>query len=254
MNKEKFTIPFPDESEIQKEIHQIVRTGLKPKQSFFSYIKSMYQCLGIRQLLSDRSELAFTIIIAAFVVFFYILKPDPEFMKAEDLYISLFCLSPVLFIVLTVYTYSNKLINATYEVEMACKYNVFQIIAFRMLLFSFMTVLANTWTILVMVKTYDAFQFIRAFMISNSGLFIFSILFLYVMMKRRTKMAAGMMIFGWLIGHLLLGFLANELYSALLMSIPLFVYGLILVASIVIYFNFIQKLFHYKTEGGAFVG
>lgn len=246
MGKEKFHIPFPDEDTIRNQINQIVSTSVKSKESFFTYLKSMYQQVGIKHLFSDRSELTFILITAITLLILFFIRPDPSTAQMDDLYAFIFLISPVLFIVLSIYTYTNKIMNATYEVEMVCKYNVFQIIAFRMLVFSVITILVNSLTIFFIVRVYDYIQFFRAFMISTSGLFIFSIVFLYILMKRRTKVVATIMIFAWLIGNLLLRFMNNKLYSDILVNIPLFIYGIIIIISIFIYINFLKRLIHYK--------
>lgn len=246
MSKEKFQIPIPDERTITREINQIVATGVQRNESFLSFLKSMYQHVGLKHLFSDRSESAFALLTIITFFVFYIFMPDPAMAKTEELYACIFLFSPVLFIALSIYTYSNKMMNGTYEVEMVCKYHVFQIIAFRMLMFSVITILVNGLTILFIVMTYEYIQFFRAFMISNTGLFLFSIIFLYVLMLRRTTVMAILTIFGWLIGNVLLWVLNNKLYSALLMNIPLFIYGIIIFASIFVYMKFIKKLIHYR--------
>lgn len=246
MGKEKFHIPFPDEDTIRNQINQIVSTSVKGKESFFTYLKSMYQQVGIKHLFSDRSELTFILITAITLLILFFIRPDPATAQMDDLYAFIFLISPVLFIVLSIYTYTNKITNATYEVEMVCKYNVFQIIAFRMLVFSVITILVNSLTIFFIVRVYDYIQFFRAFMISTSGLFIFSVVFLYILMKRRTKVVATIMIFAWLIGNLILRFMNNKLYSDILVNLPLFIYGIIIIISIFIYINFLKRLIHYK--------
>lgn len=246
MKKEKFQIPFPDESTISHQINHIVKCGVKRKESFSAYLKTMYEQVGLRHLFSDRSELTFMLITALTIISIYIFSPDPASAKTDDLYAFIFLFSPVLFIALSIYTYSNKIINATYEVEMVCKYNVFQIIAFRMLLFSIITILINSLMILFIVIVYDNVQFFRAFMISNSGLFIFSIIFLFVMMKRQKTIFAISTIFGWLIGNLLLTLIDNKFYKELLVNMPLFIYGIIIIGSILVYIKCLKRLINYK--------
>ncbi|EKN70421.1 membrane protein [Neobacillus bataviensis LMG 21833] len=252
MDKEKFHIPFPDERTIQNQIKQIVASGVKHNDSFLSYLKSMYRQIGIRQLISERSELVFILFIAVNLLSVLLIKSGTLLGEVENLYAFIFLISPVLFIALSVYTYSNKIMNATYEVEMTCKYNVYQVIAFRMLAFSIIAILVNSLTISIMVMAYNNVQFIRAFMISTTGLFIFSIVFLYTLMKRRTTIVVAMTIFGWVMGNLLLIFKFNKLYSDILVNMPLFVYAIVLFGCICIYFNFLSKLIHFKHTEGAF--
>lgn len=246
MSKEKFSIPFPDDETMQNEIGKIVATGVKRKEFFLSYLTSMYRQIGFRQLFSDRSELAFTLITAITLLICYLFSPDPSFAKADDVYAFIFLVSPVLFVALSFFTYSNKMANGTFEVEMVCKYHVFQIIAFRMLMFSLMTMMLNLFVIVWMISVYDHIQFFRALMISNSGLFLFSTMFLYVLMKRRTNFVSIITIASWLMGNILLSVVSNQWYSELLINMPLFIYGVVIAASLFGYIQLLKRFLHFK--------
>lgn len=54
MRKEKLAIPMPDEKIVKQEIQQIVSLGVKRKESFFQFMRSMIQQVGMRHLFSDR--------------------------------------------------------------------------------------------------------------------------------------------------------------------------------------------------------
>ncbi|WP_440896436.1 hypothetical protein ACS127_00085 [Amphibacillus sp. Q70] len=248
MNKEKLTIPLPNEQTIQQQIDHIVASGMKRNESFFTFVKSMYQQVGMRDLFSDRSELIFVFITAMTLLCTFFIRPESA--QADDLYGFIFLISPALFIALSVFTYANKITNATYEVEMACKYNVYQIIAFRMLIFSVLAILVNSITILFFVMTYDDVQFWRAFMISVTGLFIFSVIFLYTLMKRRTTIAVVMIVMGWTAGNILLRYMNHGLYYNILENIPLLVYGIVLIGCIPLHIHLLKKLINFKQAEG----
>ncbi|ERI07433.1 hypothetical protein [Aneurinibacillus aneurinilyticus] len=252
MDKEKFHIPMPDERTIQNQINQIVAAGVKRNKSFPAYLKSMYHQVGIRHLFSDRSEFVFILFIAINLLSIFLVRSETVLRQVDNLYAFIFLISPVLFIALSVYTYSNKIMNTTYEVEMTCKYNVYQIIAFRMLLFSIISILVNSMTILFIVMSYNDAHFFRAFMISITGLFIFSIVFLYTLMKKHSTVIAAMTIIGWVLGNLLLKFLDNKFYSDILINLPLFVYGIVLIGSISFYIHLLKRLVYFKQTKGAF--
>lgn len=243
---------MPDELTIQNQINKIVATVVKPRESFLTYLKSMYQQIGIKYLFSDRSELVFILFIAINLLSILLIRSESAFGQVDNLYAFIFLISPVLFIALSVYTYSNKIINATYDVEMTCKYNVYQIIAFRMLAFSVLATLVNSLTIFFIVMAYDDVQFFRAFMISITGLFIFSIIFLYTLMKKRSTVAVAVTIIGWTVGNLLLKFTDNKLYNDILVNLPLFVFVIILIGSISFYIHLLKRLIQFKHTEGAF--
>lgn len=252
MTREKFHIPMPDERTIQLQIDQIVATGVQQQKSFPSYLKSMVQQVGFKHLFSDRLELGYitcTVFIAYMLI---ILLAEPERLDVQELYGFIFLLSPILFVSFSAYTYVNKVRNATFEIEMSCKYNVYQIIAFRMLVFSAISIVVNTIIITLLVFLYEDIQFLRAFMISITALFTFSILFLYGMMKRRSTVAAASILVGWIFGNLLLRFSNYTMYTHMLDTLPLFVYGLVLVGTLYIYLKYLGKLIHFKQTEGAF--
>lgn len=252
MDRKKLHIPFPDEHTMHNQIDQIVSVGVKRNESFFTFVKSMYQQVGMRHLFSDRSEFMFVLFIAITMLSIYFISPEPIHTQADDLYAFVFLISPVLFIIFSIHTYTNKIKNATYEVEMACKFHVYQIIAFRMLIFSIMAMLVNSIMIFLIVTAYDDVQYFRAFMISITGLFIFSILFLYILMKRRSTATVMMTIIGWVAGNLLIRLMDNALYNNILMNVPLVVYGLVLIGCISCYMHLLKKMIHLKETEGVF--
>jgi hypothetical protein len=252
MNKEKFHIPMPDERTIQMQIAQIVASGVKQRESFPSYLKSMVQQVGVKHLFSDRLELVYITFTALAVFISMFILAEPERLRVQDLYGFIFLLSPILFLSFSVYTYVNKVRNDTFEIEMSCKYNVYQIIAFRMLAFSAVSIAVNTITIALLVFLYEDIQFIRAFMISITALFTFSISFLYGMMKRRSTVSAATILVGWIVGNVLFRFSNYTMYTNILVTLPLFVYCLVLLGSIYFYLKYLNRLIHFKQTEGAF--
>ncbi len=243
---------MPDERTIQLQIDQIVAAGVQQQQSFPSYLKSMVQQVGFKHLFADRLVLVYITCTALIAYMMIFLLAAPERLDVQELYGFIFLLSPILFVSFSAYTYANKVQNATFEIEMSCKFNVYQIIAFRMLVFSAISIVVNTITIVLLVFLFEDMQFIRAFMISITALFTFSILFLYGMMKRRSTVAAATILVGWIVGNLLLRFSNYTMYTQMLITLPLFVYGLVLIGSLYIYLKYLGKLIHFKQTEGAF--
>lgn len=251
MDKEKFRIPMPAEETIQSEISKIISGATQQKESFGSYLKSMYQQVGIRYLFSGRSGpllMLFTVITLLSIFF---IRLELAYVNIYELYFYIFVTSPILFLVGSVYSYINKIKQATFEVEMVCKYNVYQVTALWMLVFSVFSILVNTLMIVVFVLAYQEIQFMRAFMISITALFTFSTLFLYVMMKRRSTLVAVTIVTGWIFGNIFLLFINKKVYIALLVHVPLLVYGIVLVGSLYFYVKSIDKLIHFKHAEGA---
>lgn len=252
MNKQKFSIPMPDDRTIESEIQQIVSAAGKQRESFLSHLQALYRQVGFGTLFSDRAELSFLLFTAVALISLIFSGPKPDQLQAYEMYSFIFLSSPVLFLVLSVYTYANKIRNATYEVEMACKYNVYQVIAFRMLAFSVVSILVNTAMIFFIITVCKDIQFIRAFMISVTALFAYSILFLYLMMKRRSAVVAALLVAGWIVGNLTLQYAGNRLYIGMLLHLPLYVYAIVLLTALYGYLKHLNKLLQYKPAERSF--
>ena len=248
MDKEKFTILIPDDHVRREQIEQIVRSGVKQKKSFSAYLKSMLQQVGMRHLFSDRLGLGFILLTTITLLSFLLVGLEP--MPIDRLYAYIFLMSPLLFLTFSIYTYMNKAQNDTYEVEMACKYNVYQVIAFRMLAFSIVSIVLNTIAIAFIAMAYEDIQFIRALMISITSLFIFSIIFLYALMKSCSTIIVATTVVGWTAGNLLLNLAGNKLYSDILFQMPIFVYAIVLASCLYVYLKYVNKLIDFKQPEG----
>lgn len=250
MKEDKLHIPMPDDSAIDRQISQIVSQGLVKKESFTSYLRSMVQQVGWRHLFSDRLELSFIVMIAIGLYSLFLIMPIHG--DVQNLYAYIFLLSPILFLAFSIYTYMNKTQNDTYDVEMVCKYNVYQVVAFRMLVFSVSTMVLNTIAIAFLAIQYEEIHFIRAFMISGTSLFLFSIILSLALMKRRTKGIVSMTITVWLLGNNILRSVDNEFYNGMLIHLPVFIYAIVLLGCLIMYINYLKKLLIFKQTEGVF--
>lgn len=246
MPKEKLSIPYPDQSKMEWEVEQIVRAGGKPRQSFPSYIVELYKNIGWKYLFTNQRDGALITFSAMLLLICFFISAQTE----TTLYPLLFFASPLLYIVLSFYDFVHKRQHATFEVEMAAKYNLYQVGAFKMLLFSVLSILVNTLSILIVSFIYEEIHFFKAFLVSTTALFLFSIIFLAIIMKKQTGVRATMTIIGWGAVNILLDLLPNQLYSHFLLQLPIFVYGLVLGFSVVIYFRFLNKLVRRKPAEG----
>lgn len=250
MNKEKFHIPMPDDITVQSEINTIVSLSMQGEKSFFHYVQTMYRQVGLRYLLSDGAGHVYLLLVILTLVGFVMMSPEPPHAEAVDLYAFIFLTSPLLFLALSMCTFAHKVRNGTYEVEMACKYNVYQMTALRMLVFSIVSILINAMTILSMVIVHNDVHFVRAFMISLTALFTFSIIFLYAMVKRQSGVVATGIAVGWILGNQLLRFFYSSLYTDLLIQMPLVVHATVLIGSLYGYIHYLHRLLHIQfTEG-----
>lgn len=246
MPKDKFFIPYPDQSKIELEVEQIVRAGVKPRQSFPSYIVQLYKNIVWKYLFTNQRDGALITFSAMALLICFFISAQTE----TTLYPFLFFASPLLYIVLLFYDFLHKRQHATFEVEMVAKYNLYQVVAFKMLLFSVLSILVNTMSIFIVSFIYEEIHFFKAFLVSTTALFLFSIIFLAIIMKKQTGVRATITIIGWGAVNILLDLLPNQLYSRFLLQLPIFMYGLVLCFSVVIYFRFLNKLVRRKPAEG----
>ena len=108
MSKEKFQVPLPSEEIMQQQIQKIVKEGVKPKDSFFTFIKSMYKQIGLRHLFSNRAGLVFTLFTVIILLSIYMFSANMVIYKVEDLYSYIFLFSPILFLIFSIYSSGNN--------------------------------------------------------------------------------------------------------------------------------------------------
>ncbi|WP_301108833.1 hypothetical protein [Sporosarcina sp.] len=249
MNKEKFQVPELDEHLIQLQIKQIVEQSVSAKPTFSRQLITMYSQISIRQIFADRKELSFIFLIG--ILLFGWLFSMQHQLESEAVYTGLFLISPVLFLGFSLYSYWTRVEQDTYEVEMACKFNVYQLMAFRMLAFSVLSILINSFFIALVAQVHPSIHFIRALMISLTSLFIFSNLFLWTLMKRHSLVTTAAMTFGWIFLNLLLHYGMGSLYGEMLVQIPIVIYVLVLLGSLYVYVCLLKKYFDLRQMKGA---
>lgn len=251
MDKEKLHIPMPDDAMIEREIQHITAKGIKRKPSFYTFMKTMVQQVGLRNIFSNDAIVHLLLMVVITLIGVISIQLDGGLTKTEDLYAYIFFTAPLLFIVFSLYSYFTKINSETYEVEMACKYNVYQMIGFRMFVFSVLTILMNTSVIVLFVALYEQIELLRALLISTTGLFIFSLLFLYILTKRRSRVTALSFISGWFLGNLLLRAMNEALYDAILLGIPSIVYVIVLIGCTALYIYHLKQFIQIKQIEGA---
>lgn len=244
-------IDMPDEKTIKKEISTIVSKGLEPKESFYSYLKNMYRQIGIRYLFRDGLEIIFTILLVFYIFSFAIIDGSIYYLgKTEGIYAYLFIVSPILYLMMSVLHFVDVIQNKTYQIEMTCKYNLYQIAAFRMLVFSIICILFNFIFVYLISHLYTKINFLKAFMISIASLFIFSTIFLFAMTKLKSKFTKYFTVIGWIVVNLALSIFSTNFYAKLLSNISIYTWCAVTIGFIFTYIKNIKKLINFKNIEG----
>jgi hypothetical protein len=251
MNKEKFHIPMPGDETIKKEINAIISAGIKRKESFFAFLMDFYREVGLRYLFTNqRDGILMTISTMVVSIFLLFLVADSSSANDEAVYAFLFFISPLMFAALTVNDLFGKKYSGTYELEMTTKYHLYQAASFRLFVFSMISILVNTAGIAFLAWMGVQLEFFRAFILSATALFIFSIFFLIVFIKGRTGLAVIKAGTGWVGFSVLTGFLLGNGYASFILTGPVYPYVFILSASIGVYIRYLNRLVRMKPAEG----
>ena len=155
-----------------EEVDFIVNKGVKPKMSFIRYLRECFRDIGFKNIFHDKTEL---FIIALIYILLSILTFIINF-NIKDIYKSTFFISPILYLGTVLFSFYNSKERGAFDVEMTCKYNLYQLSALRMFIFSLASIFINSLSIiiiLIMGKEVDA---IRMIIISITGVFLLLIL------------------------------------------------------------------------------
>lgn len=241
---DKFYIDMPSDFEIENQINNIIEHSIKEKESFYSHIKNMYKSIGFKYIFHDISELTFVGMLMLGIILLITKNIIRESdLGVENLYAFIFMTSPLIYFTNAVFSYINIKENNTYQVEMVCKYNIFQVAALRMLVFSIVCILVNTAIIMIIV---DRIVFIKGIMISISSLFLFSTLVLYSLLNIKNIITKYFVVFGWIGFNGILYMSDLNLYNQILSNIPTYVYCIVSIGAVLLYIKNIKKLLVYK--------
>lgn len=244
-------IEIPNEKKIKDEINSVMSKGLVEGKSFCSYLKIMYRQIGIRYLFHDGLELIFAIFLVSAILFSEIIIRNQNYMgDMTDVYAYLFTVSPILYLLMSISNFVKAKSNKTYEVEMTCKYDIYQISAFRMLVFSVISIVFNILFVSVISNIYEKIDFLKAFIVSIASLFIFSVIFLFAINRIKNRLIKYVIILSWIVFNLSLYISKVDLYIQLLSSISIYTWLIVTVVSIYLYMKNLKTLVIFSRKEG----
>lgn len=242
MHDEK-RIPFPDNAIVEREIKEIVAKGIFVPESFLKLLNNMYKQIGIRFIMRDSKEMVIVIAMMALLMLAIVLNGQERYESRSSFYGIIMLVSPILYCLLSLLPVLKSKFNGMFEVEMTCKYNLYQLAAFRMLVFSVFCFLLNTVWVLSMAVKFSSVQFVQAFMISTTSLLLFSLLFLYVFTFFKTMFAKSIVMIGWMGMNALLVIIDSTVYHQLLISVPWYLYSIVICLSAYLYVKKLKAFF-----------
>lgn len=241
-------IDMPSEGEIRVQIDNIVAQGLERRESFYYYLKNMYRQIGIRYLFRDGLEIISIILLVSSILISVLTNSYME--EIEEVYAYLFTISPILYLAMSIFSFINAKQNKTYEVEMACKYNIYQISAFRMLVFSVVCILFNCLFVYIMAYFYEDINYLKAFIVSIASLFLFSTVFLFAITRINNVSTKYFTVLGWIFINLALYLFKVDFYIQLLNSISIYTWIVVVIVSIFVYLKKLKWLIVFRNIEG----
>ncbi|MED3550794.1 hypothetical protein [Cytobacillus praedii] len=232
---------FPDERLVESEINIIVVKGMVKRDSLAKMLISMYKQIGIRFIMRDYKEIIAAVAVMA--LFMYVMTKNGQTTqyKQTQYYGMIMLVSPILYMFLSIFPFIQNKLNETYEVEMTCKYNLYQIAAFRMFSFSIFCFLLNTIWIILLAMKFSSFQFVQAFLISTTSLLLFSLVLIYILSTVKTLIAKVGIQLSWIGINLMLVIIDSTVYYKLLVSVPWYLYGMIICLASYLYVKKIKE-------------
>jgi hypothetical protein len=245
-------IPLPEPETIEREIRHIVAKGVVVPESFLMMLRRMYQQIGLRFLMRDTKEITIATMIMVLLMIGILATGQEKPGSDSGFYGLIMVVSPLLYGLLSILPFLNSKFNGTFEVEMACKYNLYQIASFRMLVFSVFCFFINTFWVLSLTFTFSTVQFVQALMISTASLMVFSLLFLYVLTILVTMAARVLVMMAWMGLNGVLLVLDSALYHQLLISVPWYLYGIVMAAAGFLYLKKLKEFMLVQKTRGAY--
>ena len=250
MKDDKWSVDYPDDSKMIGEIQAILSKGLIKPKPFHEHLMEMYRQLGFRYLFRDATEVLFTVLLVSFAMVFGLFQVMDSGKDEGGLYSYLFTMSPILYMLIAWIFLVNLRNRDTFAVEMTCKYHVYQLAAFRMLVFSILAVFLNLAYIMILFMFYQNFSIVEAMLISVSSLSLFSTGYLYIIQKVKLRVTSYAVMAGWLFVNAALAYFSKELYVAVLSQVPFYVYISVIAGCLYLYVRRLKYFITFRNVEG----
>lgn len=240
-------VDYPEEQEIRRQIAFIVDEALPVRQSFPVYVAAMYRQLGFRNLFRDMTEIAFVLLLGLGILVFMALFAMAN-TNTDGIYAFIFIVSPLLYLAVSIIFFADLRRRDTYQVEMACRYNVYQLASLRMLVFAAVSLVLNVGFVCWIALASGEVDLLRGLLLSASSLFIFAAVFLYGLLRGRTATGRYGLIGLWPLLNIGLWMAEPHGYLTLLSGVPIYAYVGLIVLGGVIYVGQVRHLVSFQPK------
>lgn len=250
MEQNKCKVKLPTEEVIQKQISIIVNKGLPTRKSFSATLHDIWHNTSLWHLFFGRGEWLFSLVLLIGSITFTVMTVGEGSIQESEFYRLTFIGAPFLFLALTSFSYIDKKMSGTLEIEMTTKFTVYQLLAIRMFFYS---IVASFFiiTCFVIAAQFIGIQVLYSIPIALSSLFIFAGLLLYLYREQHVMLRTGLFSAIWIGGNLSLAKWFSNSYALVITQLPFIIYLFIFVSAICLYL-FSLKRFFTRHQGGAF--
>ncbi|MBB6716666.1 hypothetical protein [Clostridium gasigenes] len=234
------------------DIASIVDLGVKVKKSFFTYLKDMIQEIGLKSIFHDKNEVIFISLLVVAVLGFFMINISDNSSEISEIYRFIFVSSPILYIVILLFSLFNTKEKGTYELEMSCKYNLYQMLALRMFIFSLISTVVNTIIILLVFMWKHNIDVLRAVCVSVTGLFLFSSVFIYIALSSKREVSKLLLVGSWVAINIGIYFIDKKMYDTFLMEVPIYIHLIVTLVCVIFYVKNLNRFINFRSERGGF--
>ncbi len=235
-------VEYPSETEIKRSIEYICDCCVGKKKNIFSLIKDMTESLSVKNVLygvGDVIIIGLVLSDSMYYALYLYLRNMPN--SEEKVYLLTFITAPISFLILFLLSFIKEKKSNVFVVKMTCKYTVYHLLVYRMILFSLLSVLLNTLYIVLVCYEFDI-QIITLLSISLSELFIYSSLLVMLLLKFSAVKSIVTLTVPWCVfGFVLYRYQSSYLID-ILNSVPVLVWLVIICSCIIVYLNKLPQI------------
>lgn len=231
------------------EIDNIVNKGVRPKKTFVKYLREAVRELGMHNIFHDVAQLIVIIILSILIIGFVLAYIDTS--NEVKVFKAIFMLSPLIYVISSMFTFINSREKKVFDIEMTCKYNLYQISAIRMFIFSILAIVINTTIILGSFISNNDISLMKLICLSITSVFIFSSILLFALVSIKNRILRKVILGGWIVINVVLFKLDISIYNYMLVNVPIYIHIIITLLCIWTYIRNLNKLINFRRRGGA---
>lgn len=235
-------IDFPDGQQIQRSVDVICDKGIQKPETCFSFIKNMTKNLGIEKILHGMYSVFFICFLIMAVIYSVLSYQIRNIPNAENfVYLSAFSTSPLLFSLLSLLSYVKEKSSDTFLIKMTCKYTFFHLMAYRMFVFSLLSVITNSFYIVFSAVKLQI-SVISVLSISLSALFVYSACLVLCLIRFSSVKAPVLLSVLWCLILLSFFVFQTKIFINIIKAVPVVIWVIIAVVSAVVYLKHLPQI------------